>query len=147
MIRMLLSTVAFALADSSHAAPLSATNDLAAAGYTDDLASATAAAGSNCTGATVAAAEKVCDFVKRWNLAAKGEKISLTCTPEEQCAINGTELGGGGRKINCFRGNATMANVLVQNGGKTHEVGGLLFVGTGGSVVGTKLTFRNGHAT
>ena len=123
MVRVL--AVCLALATTSHAAPLSATNDLA----------------------TVAAAEKVCDFVKRWNLAAKGEKISLTCTPEEQCAINGTELGGGGRKINCFRGNATMANVLVQNGGKTHEVGGLLFVGTGGSVVGTKLTFRNGHAT
>merc|ERR1711865_1000115 len=38
--------------------------------------------------------QKACDFAKQWGLANLGDKISLVCTPEEQCTIKGMRLAG-----------------------------------------------------
>jgi len=104
--------------------------------------------------------QKACDFVKQWNAVAGGEKISLVCKPEDDCTISGRLGGGGGQKFPGFQGNATMANVLLQNGGSVGKsgkpgsgFGGLMNVGgdfatsNSGSVTGTNLTFRNGTAS
>ena len=112
----------------------------------------------SCTGATAAASAKVCAFVSQWNHAVQGEKVSLVCTPEEQCTIGGTKLGANtenGRVTDFgFQGDATMTNVLVKDmfGNKTCDGssplqdcrGGLMEVGSAGRVVGTNIIFRNG---
>ena len=105
----------------------------------------------SCTGATAVATKKVCAFVSQWNQAAQGDKVSLVCTPEEQCTI-GTKLGANsenGRVTDFgFQGDATMTNVLLRDnwGNLTtdHDRGGLMEIGRAGSLVGTNITFRNG---
>jgi len=97
--------------------------------------------------------QKACDFAKQWLLADPGDKISLVCTPEEQCTIKGIRLAGGHNQESGYPGTATMANVLMVdcagggggggsgpgNGGG----GGSLRVGSKSSLIGTNLTFRN----
>ena len=106
----------------------------------------------SCTGATAAATKKVCAFVTQWNQAAQGDKVSLVCTPEEQCTIGGTKLGANsenGRVTDFgFQGDATMVNVLLRdNSGNLttdRDRGGLMEIGRAGSLIGTNITFRNG---
>jgi hypothetical protein len=129
------------------------------------LALATTSANSVAASSSLAAAagsatcspQKACDFVQQLNNGpAKGpgggsgpnRRISLLCTPAEECTISGTQLSVGEKDA------VEMANVLVQN--NTAKFGGLLTImGTddpestprGGIVTGTNLTFRNGHGS
>jgi len=85
--------------------------------------------------------QKACDFVKKLATSTGGDPpLSLICTAAENCTISGTQLGG----ENGLQTSATMAHVRIQN----NKAGGgaLLSIHTG-SVVGTKLTFRNGQAS
>ena len=100
-------------------------------------------------------------FAKALNAPAKaGDKLALICPAATPCTINGTHLGSGA-PVDCpnpscpglGNGIATviMENVVIENNynpltSDTNGRGGLLYVGQGGSVTGTKLTFRNGKA-
>ena len=95
---------------------------------------ATAGAGAGCS------PQKTCDFVKKLNVAKAGEKLSLICTAADKCTIDGMQLSGSDGLLAAV----DMANVLIHN--NKAVTGGLLAIGGGGSVNGTKLTFRNGQA-
>ena len=191
MTRVLVAAAACALlAATGHAVPANATNDLAPptkryvceganpGGYGGrcvekvfkglDLPNCQAACtpppplvNFSCTGATAAASAKVCAFVSQWNHAVQGEKVSLVCTPEEQCTIGGTKLGANtenGRVTDFgFQGDATMTNVLLRdnrgnsqtepNSTTDHDRGGLMEIGAAGSLIGTNIVFRNGFVS
>ena len=83
---------------------------------------------------------KACDFVRELRTARRWQRLSLVCTPEEQCTITGTRLGSGLG----VAATLVMENVLVQN--FTSDSGGGLLNINRGSVTGTNLTFRNGRA-
>jgi len=85
--------------------------------------------------------QKACDFVKKLGSATAGNIVSLICTAAENCTISGTQLGGEGG----MQAAVDMAHVIVQN--NEAGAGTLLEIGTGGTVNGTNLTFRNGTAS
>ena len=97
------------------------------------------------TGAGGCSPQKACDFVKKLNVAKAGEKLSLICTAADNCTIDGTQLTGTSWQSFGLLAAVDMANVLIHNNKAGN--GGLLAIGHGGgSVNGTKLTFRNGQA-
>ena len=95
--------------------------------------------------------QKACDFVAALNALGPNEPatLSLLCTPDEQCTISGTQIGGEKAGL---AAHVTMAHVLLQNRVEYNkrppfgDGGGLLNIGSG-VFSGTNVTFRNGSTT